>query len=605
MMTTLREHTAIVLWIVVFAFIGLIVVEWGADYSSTSQTRTRENVGAINGRAISLQEFHEALRNAARMEQNQGRKAQDEQLVGEVWDAIVRDVLTGQEIERLGIQVSDEELAYYTRTQPPQAVQGFAAFQTDGKFDLAKYNQFLGDPQTYAEPANKAFVMQVENILRNQLLNYKLQRLITETVQVSPAEVRRFYAEHNEKVRVEYAFAPGNKVADTEVSASPAELEAYYQEHLDEFHHEDQVRLAYVVLPRTPSARDSLRVAEDIAQLRQELLGGADFAEMARSLSEDPASAANGGDLGVFGRGRMVKPFEEVAFALEPGQISQPLLTQFGWHLIKVEERLNEGGEEKVRARHLLLKFAPSRETEEELRSRLEALKAEAEQKGLEAAAQEAGLETRDSGYLGKGMAVPGLGQGSGWLVNLFMQGGEGAVSPVGGNEQFLWVAQLKERRAEGLATLDQVRPQVERAVLNQKKGEKAGQALQAIRQQVDSGGSLTQAAIALGLEARAAEPFSRTDQVPGIGKNNAFGRAAFRLDPGQLSEVVILPRGAYLLRLIEKIPADESRFQAESARLAEQLLRQRQTEALQLWFDQLYESAQIEDNRHLFGFTF
>jgi len=605
MMTTLRENTAIILWIVVFAFIALIIIEWGADYSSTSQTRTRENVGTINGRAITLQEFREALRNAARMEQSQGRKAQDEQLVGEVWDAIVRDVLTGQEIERLGVQVSDQELAYYTRTQPPQAVQGFAAFQTDGKFDLAKYNQFLRDPQTYAEPANKAFVMQVESILRNQLLNYKLQKLVVETVQVSPAEVRRYYLEHNEKVRVEYAFAPGHKITDGEVSAAPAELEAYYQEHLDEFRHDDQVRLAYAALPRVPSARDSLRVAEDIAQLRKEIAEGADFAEMARSLSEDPVSARNGGDLGAFGRDRMVKPFAEAAFALAPGQVSAPVLTQFGWHLIKVEERLTEGGEEKVRARHLLLKFSPSRETEEARRARMEALKAAAEEKGLEGAAQEAGLEARDSGYLGKGMSVPGMGQGSSWLINLFMQGSEGTVSPVGGNEQVLWVAQLKERRLKGLATLDQVRDQVERAVLNQKKAEKAGQALEAIRQQVLAGASLPQTAVAAGLEARLTEPFSRADQVPGIGRNNAFVRAAFRLNPGELSEVITLPRGAYLLRLAEKIPADEARFQADAARLAEQLLRQRQTEALQLWFDQLYDSAQIEDNRHLFDFTF
>lgn len=605
MMTYLRQNTAIILWLVIFAFIALIVIEWGADFSRTSQKSANENVGVINGRTIGLEAFREALRNAARMEQSQGRKAQDEQLVGEVWDSLVREFLTSQEIERLGIQVTDKELAYYTRTQPPKEVQAITVFQTEGKFDIAKYNQFLNDPRTYAEPANKSFVMQVENLIRNQLLNYKLQRMVAEAVQISPAEVRQFFVDRNEKVRVEYVFSPGNKVKDSEVSASPADLDAYYQEHLAEYQHGDQARMAYVALPRLPSARDSLRVGQDIAQLRQEIVQGADFAELAKSLSEDPGSAKNGGDLGTFGRGRMVKAFEDAAFGLKPGEVSEPVLTQFGWHLIKVEEHsTNDKGEEQVHARHILLKFAPSAETEDELRARVDTLKAAAQQQGLEAAAQGVGLEVRDSGFVSKGMPVPGLGEGSAWLVNLFLQHPAGEVAQ-GGNEQAFWVAQSRGSRPKGTATLDDVRQQVERAVLNQKKAERAGQLLASLRPPAAGGANLTQAATALGLEAHTTEPFARADQVPGVGRSNAFVRAAFRLQPGELSEVVTLPRGAYLLRLVEKLPADESKFQATSKQLADQLLRQRQNEAVQIWFDRLYANAQIEDNRHHFGFTF
>jgi len=356
-----------------------------------------------------------------------------------------------------------------------------------------------------------------------------------------------------------------------------------------------------VVLPRLPSAADSLRLAQDAAQLRQEILEGADFAELAKSMSEDPGSASAGGDLGPFTRGRMVKPFEEAAFALKPGEVSEPVLTPFGLHLIKVENRgIDQQGQEQVQARHILLKFAPSGETEDALRARVEALREAAGAKGIETAAQEAGLEVRDSGFVGRGRQVPGLGEGSAWLVNLFLQHSAGELGQ-GANEQFFWLAQSKESRPKGTASLDDVRQQVERAVLNQKKAERAGQLLQGLRGQAN----WVQVAAGLGLEARTTEPFARADQVPGVGRNNAFTRAAFRLQPGEVSEVVTLPRGAYLLRLVEKVPADESQFQATVVQLAEQVLRQRQNEALQIWFDRLYANAQIEDNRHHFGFTF
>ena len=99
-------------------------------------------------------------------------------------------------------------------------------------------------------------------------------------------------------------------------------------------------------------------------------------------------------------------------------------------------------------------------------------------------------------------------------------------------------------------------------------------------------------------------EPFSRADYVPGIGRKNAFVGAAFRLKEGEFSDVVILPQGAYLLHLIDRTSIDETKFQEELAQTQSELLGQRQSEAMQAWFTQLYEAAQIEDHRHYF-FTF
>ena len=126
----------------------------------------------------------------------------------------VQEVLLRQEIERLGVQVTDKEVAYYTRTMPPPAVQSMEAFQTDGQFDMAKYTQFIGDPTNLQDPNNRGFVMQVEFMLRQQLLNYKLQRLLMSGVQVTPAEVRAHFADGNEKVKVDFIFAAGSTIAE-------------------------------------------------------------------------------------------------------------------------------------------------------------------------------------------------------------------------------------------------------------------------------------------------------------------------------------------------------------------------------------------------------
>ena len=154
MMTQLRQKTAVILWFVILAFVALIVVEWGADYSRTSHTSGAENVGVINGRPIGAQEFQTALKNVARQQSREQRQDQGA-LVRQVWDAMVRDRVLGQEMDRLGIQVTDKEVAYLTRMQPPQAVRDLEVFQTNGQFDQAKYTQFMGDPANLQNPTNK------------------------------------------------------------------------------------------------------------------------------------------------------------------------------------------------------------------------------------------------------------------------------------------------------------------------------------------------------------------------------------------------------------------------------------------------------------------
>jgi len=604
MMTKLRERTASVMWFVILAFVGLIVLEWGADFGGGSQVASGDAIGVINGEEISLRFFQSALQNVARQTSREER-ADEGKLIREVWDQLVGEALMRQELSRLGISVSDKELAYYTRVAPPEAVQQMEVFQVEGEFDAGVYNQFLNDRSTYSDPNSKTFVLQLEQLQRNQLLNYRLRQTFMESIQVTPDEVRQHYAQNTEKVNVEYVFSPATGIADSSIVVSNAEVEQYYSQHAEDYFHRDQIKLAYVLFPRAPTSADSARVLADIQSFKDDIEGGADFGQMAAAVSDDQGSAADAGDLGVFGRGAMVKPFEEVAFNLPIGQVSEPVRTQFGLHLIKVEDRVQEDGEDKISARHILLKYKASPDTEEAVFERATAFAALATERGFDTAAQIEGMQVRTPGYIGRAGVIPGIGSGTTWVVNQFFDSQPGTVSSVGSVENGYWVAHALEYQTEGVSPLEEVRRRVEQKVRQQKKADVAGALLKGIREQVLGGTNLNEASRSADLEVVATEPFSRSDYVPEVGRGNRFVGEAFRLQRGALSEVITTHLGAYLMRLADKQEVDESLFIAERPAVEQTLLQQRQAEALQLWLVNMYESADIVDNRHLFDYRF
>jgi len=604
MMTKLRESTGLIMWFVIAAFVGLIVVEWGADFSGTSSSRGTDTIGSINDEEIPLRQFQAALRNAARQPRKAG--GDDGQLVREVWDATVSEVLIRQQVESMGIHVSDEELAYFTRLEPPPAVQQIPVFQNEeGEFDAAIYQQFLIDPSTHSDDSNRAFVLQIENMIHGQLLNQRLQSLLLETVRITPQELRQNYIEQNEKVTGDYVYVAATTVEETAVTLTESDIREQYEDMTSQFHHPDQVRATFVQFPKIASPADSAAIEDEAHRLRREIVdGGADFADMAAAISEDEVSAANGGELGAFSRGSMVPEFEAAAFALAPGEVSQPIQTAYGWHLILAEELLSpdeESPDERVLARHILLKFRPSPQTEEAALEAAETLRTLAVERGLSAAAAIEGLETRDPGWVSEGAGLTGLGSGTQWIVSRFFDSDIGEISPVGSTDTGYFVAALTDRRAKGIASLEEVRQQVEWSLRARRRAEIAGESLQQIRQTVMGGEKLASVAAAAGLEVRSAGPFSRVDFVPGAGRGSRFIGAAFELSVGDVSDVVVQNNGAYLIQLTQRTPIDEAAFAADHATIAEQLLQTRSSEALQTWFAQIFEGAEIHDHRHMF----
>jgi len=364
MMSKMREYSKFFIIIVALSFIGLMVFEWGMDYTGQSQRQTM--VGSVNGRELSYEMFTDMFQNLYQAERSRANEDLTESQVANirnmVWDRFVQQVILEEEMDRLNITVSDSEIVYQIKHYPLPEIRNNPNFQTDGQFDWDKYYSSFSNPDVPW--------YQIEDYYRQQVLPFqRLQDIIGSTVRVSENEVFEEYKNNNEKVRIKYIEIPFSKFVSTDRVIPEEEIEEYYSENLSEFQQKEGRRLSYVTFPLTPTAKDSQRVMNEFDEMRERLANGDDFNDLADEYSEDPAVKTNRGKYDFFERGAMVKEFEEASFAGKIGALVGPVKTQFGQHLIKIEDKRIESGKEQVKVSHILLKISAGPSTREKQES--------------------------------------------------------------------------------------------------------------------------------------------------------------------------------------------------------------------------------------------
>jgi len=595
-MKAMRSQMKLILWIVVVAFVvGFGYVLMGTGGGRSRNKLARGIVGEVNGQAISYSQFRDQLRrNFEAYRQKNGGEPDDaatKQIEQATWQNLVNEILLLQEYRRLGIQVSDDEVVGIIMHNPPQELMNHPDLQTNGKFDLQKYQSILRHPQ------NLAWLREYENEIRRQLPLQKLRLQILAGIRVTDDEIAQAFVERNEKVRVSFIAVDAVQFFDPKEKPSPEEVAKYYQEHRKDFKAQARARIAYVMFPKEATESDLKATAERIAEIYQEAtMPGACFDTLALNYSEDPGSAHKGGDLGWFGKGQMVQSFDSAAFSLRPGQISKPFKSDFGWHIVKVESLKTEQGKPMVKAKHILLLLKPSEETLADLRTKAETLADQAREQGLEAAAKAQGLNFVPTSFFTQGYYVPGLGEVP-ELVNFAFEEKVGAVSPVIDNSRFYLVATVLEKRKAGIQPLSDVERNIVMILQREKAREKARQRAAEIRALIDQQGSLEAGAKAAGLPVDTAT-FTRQDFVPKVGTRNEFFAQAFVLPPGQVSQPVATDQGVYILRVERRDPPDQNLYAQQAPKLHDELMQKKQNEAIQRWFEGLQKRAKIRDYR-------
>jgi parvulin-like peptidyl-prolyl isomerase len=590
----MRANTKWIMLATAIAFVALMVFEWGMDLTGQSSAPfSGGEIGSVNGDGISYNEYNAVYRNLYDQQQQfvDGPigTAMNKQIEDAAFEQVVMQHLIWQELESRGIVVTDDEIRQAARFEPPPEMQSSPLFLTDGQFDLNKYHGYLSSPAV-----DPMLLRQLEAYYRDAIPRSKLYFQTTAGYHVPDDELWRMWRDSRDAVTVRYlAFDPASRVEDASVTISEEEISRYYREHRDEFLRPARASVKYIVIDRTPDAADSATALIRIRELRAEIAGGTDFAEVAARESADSVSAAEGGRIEIV-RGQTVPAFDQAAFSQRIGELGEPVLSEYGYHLIRAESRSGDS----ATVRHILVPVALTPENEDRLLDTADSLDVLTETLNLETAASQLGLEVGDAELVPGLGFVPGIGLAEDGTTWAFDDAEIGAVSQLFETSSVYYAFELVNSEEERSLTQQEATETIRAALTMEKK---IDQVLGTARQAVDrirAGESMETVAAAYGIEVEEAGPFTRSDFVPGLGRMNPAIGTAFGLRPGETSGVVESDTGLFILHVVSREDADRAAWEAQRD---EQ--RQRATQALaeQRWnqyMAAIREQARVADNR-------
>ncbi|KAA3631667.1 MAG: hypothetical protein DWP97_12505 [Calditrichaeota bacterium] len=604
----LRRMIVPIMMIALVGFLATIIFEWGMGIGSQQQYEEANLAAVINGEEVEWNDFNRVYESLYQVEIQKDTndipaditEAKRNELYQNAWNQILMDRLMKQEIAKHNITVSDDELYQYLKFSPLPEFQSAAVFQTNGRFDYQKYINSLADPN-YA-----SLWASYDPYIRQEIKKLKLQEMVIQTAHVSENEVKEFFIASAEKVKVGMINVEYGRFSRPAPTITDSMIHAHYNANSEDYTLGARAKLNIIMIEKKPSPADWEAGKAQIQTVLDSLNGGADFGEMAKIYSQDN-SAAQGGDLGWFPRGQMVDEFDRQVFAMKEGEISPPIRTQFGWHLIqnngfKEEMEVPRGKQEKekvlkVNAAHILIKVEASANTLDLNYNRLQTFHEQALENGFLKAAEDLNMQVKQTDYFMRGRNIQFLGSDP--QAGLFAFENEiDKISPIFESSSAQYVVQVADKLPEGPAPFEDAKERVRIDLLQLVVKNICNDTAQVIWDEIQSGASLTKAAKNHGEEYEEPAEFGRGQYVKGINRDpNAIGAAFALQNVGDLSGPVDHGQGTVILKLISKTSPDLTQFTAKKDSIQTQILLSKQQELFGRWLENLRENATIVNN--------
>ena len=583
------------IWIfLIVAFVGGFLLADASGLIGVGQITPTTPVAKVNGEEILATTWYNAI-NAMEQQATQqtGRGVtldERRRLADEAFEQLVQDVLLRQEYRRRGIRVTNEEIAEAARFAPPPQLAQNPELHTDGRFDPAKYQRFLSSPVA----RQQGLLLQLEAYYRDQIPREKLFEQVTADVYVSDERLWGIWQDTRDTAQISYVKFRPETIPDSAVTVEESAIREYYKKNKEDFEKPARAVVSVLTIPRVVGPADTAAVRDRLLALRARIVGGEKFEDVARAESSDSVSARDGGNLGSGTRGRFVPEFENAAFALSAGEISAPVLTQFGYHLIKVDEKKGD----TISIRHILLPIQQSEAAATATDRRADELARIAASSdnpaALDSAAKALGLPIRRAAVLDTDALtiddkfIPSVGP---WAFTA--QPGE--TSELFDADDGYYLGRLDSLTKGGVPSLEDATPEIRSILAIQKKLDKLmPQAEQLAAAAART--SLEQAAASAGMQVVQSEPFTRVGGAEGIGRLNQAIGAAFSLPIGAVSKPIRIYDAIFVERVDQRVLQDRAEWEkqkdAQRATATQQLKQQRVREFLA----NLRESAKVKD---------
>jgi len=607
MLDRMRRHKGWLKWSLALVVLTFVVFYIPDFLTTPTGAAPNEVLAEVEGEPITVGNFTrrynaqvQAYRNAYGGQMNDQLLKQlgiDRQILQQLID----EEAMVAESRKQGITVNDVEIR--------ERILALPGFQENGKFvGEQRYRQIL---QIQNPPLSTT---EFENSLRRALQIEKLRTALTGWMSVSDADVIAEFKKRNEKVKLEVvpvtaaAFTSQVTVSDAElapyfekakdkyrigekrkikyaqvsvdqvrstIAVPEAEIAAFYQQNISQYQTPAQVRASHILFKLEGKDEKAVQaLAEDV--LKKAKAPNADFAALARQYSEDDSNNMNGGDLDYFGRGRMVAEFEQAAFAMKPGDISDLVKTAFGFHIIKVVDNQPEQTRPLAEVRAELedqLKWQKAQAEAERIAKSLEAtIKTPA---ALDQAAKERNLTVVETGMVGSDEPIQGVGMQPELSARVFAIN-QGEVTPAMRVATGWVFATVTGRQDAYVPQLAEVKAQVADDLRQEKAADLAKQRASAIATELKTAKDFAAAVKRAGLEVKTTELIARGSAIPDLGISEAVDAAAFALPQGGISDAISTPTGTAVIRVVEKVGVTDTEVESGKDALRDELVNAR-----------------------------